>query len=105
MDKYQSAVQSLKDKTGGDFNYEQLVNELDKAYEEKESFLEKQMKHRYTEDRLIKMIADKSCDEQEEDSRTSHIKKKRKKKGPNSRIFLEYGIAVENFFSLQSRMI
>ena len=45
MDKYQSAVQILTDETNGDFSYDQLVTRLDKAYEEKESFFEKQMKH------------------------------------------------------------
>ncbi len=45
MDKYQSAVQSLIKETNGDFSYSQLVTKLDKAYEEKESYFEKQMKH------------------------------------------------------------
>ena len=45
MDKYQSAVQSLNQEMNGDFSYSQLVSKLDKAYEEKESYFEKQMKH------------------------------------------------------------
>ncbi len=45
MDKYQTAVQKLTKETNGDFSYNQLITTLDKAYEEKESYFEKQMKH------------------------------------------------------------